>query len=181
MLDLFKQDVRRWMLLEDPGGAGRVTLGAALRLMFFHMGLRAMFWFRLGSWLHRKHVPLARWLTAWIIFHRYGLEIATGAEIGGGMYIPHPVGSAIYARRIGKNCSVVANVTIGMRNRWEFPLIGDDVYIGAGARVLGGIAVGDGARIGANAVVIHDVPANTTVVGIPARPLGTGPGAAAGG
>ncbi|RMD75375.1 MAG: serine acetyltransferase, partial [Chloroflexi bacterium] len=58
---------------------------------------------------------------------------------------------------------------IGMRNEWAFPIIGDEVFIGAGARVLGGITVGDRARIGANAVVTRDVPSGATVVGIPAR------------
>lgn len=68
---------------------------------------------------------------------------------------------------------MIHNVTVGMRNEWAFPEIGDDVFIGAGARVLGGIVVGDGARIGANAVVIQDVPAGATVVGIPARVIAT--------
>ena len=56
-----------------------------------------------------------------------------------------------------------------MRNEWKFPVIGDEVFIGAGARVLGDIQIGDGAKIGANAVVIRDVPANATAVGIPAK------------
>jgi serine O-acetyltransferase len=60
-----------------------------------------------------------------------------------------------------------------MRNTWDFPEIGDGVFIGAGARVLGDVRVGDGAKIGANAVVIHDVPAGATAVGIPARVLDT--------
>lgn len=75
-------------------------------------------------------------------------------------------------KRIGRNCSVIANVTIGMRNEWVFPEIGNDVFIGAGARVLGGITLGDQAVIGANAVVIHDVPAGATAVGIPAKVVG---------
>jgi serine O-acetyltransferase len=70
---------------------------------------------------------------------------------------------------MGRNCSIIAAVTIGMRNSWDFPEIGNEVFIGAGARVLGAIRIGDGAVIGANAVVISDLPAGATAVGIPAR------------
>jgi serine O-acetyltransferase len=94
-------------------------------------------------------------------------------DIGGGLYIAHPNGCVIHAKKIGRNCSIISNVTIGMRNRWEFPTIGDNVFIGSGARILGGIKVGNNVRIGANAVVIHDVPDNCTVVGIPARIIST--------
>jgi serine O-acetyltransferase len=72
---------------------------------------------------------------------------------------------------MGRNCSIIAAVTIGMRNEWTFPEIGDHVFIGAGARVLGGITIGDHAVIGANAVVIHNVAEKMTVVGIPARAI----------
>lgn len=85
------------------------------------------------------------------------------------MYIPHPVGSVISASRIGRNCSLIAAVTIGLRNSADFPTLGDEVYVGAGARILGGVSVGDRARIGANAVVVKDVPAGVTAVGIPAQ------------
>ena len=91
------------------------------------------------------------------------------ANIGGGLYIAHPSGTVISVEEMGNNCSIIASVTIGMRNEWSFPRIGDNVFIGAGARVLGSIDVGDEAVIGANAVVINDVPAGATVVGIPAR------------
>jgi serine O-acetyltransferase len=73
------------------------------------------------------------------------------------------------AERIGCRTTLVSNVTIGMGRTVEFPSIGDNVYIGAGARVLGRIRVGNNVRIGANAVVLKDVPDNTTVVGVPAR------------
>jgi serine O-acetyltransferase len=104
------------------------------------------------------------------VFFRFGLEI--WGDIEGGLYIAHPAGTVIAAEKIGRNCSVIAAVTIGMRNEYAFPTIGDNVFIGAGARVLGGIRVGDNAKIGANAVVIRDVVSGATVVGIPARELG---------
>jgi serine O-acetyltransferase len=106
-----------------------------------------------------------------LIQRLHGLEIWVGADIGGGLYVAHPVGTVIAVERIGRNCSIIHAVTLGLRNEQRFPAIGDDVFIGAGARVLGGVTVGDGARIGANAVVLDDVPAGATVVGIPARPV----------
>lgn len=99
----------------------------------------------------------------------HGLDVVGGIPVGGGLYLPHSVGTVVMAQRIGRNVTLVSNVTIGMRNRPEFPIIGDDVYIGAGARILGPVTIGDGAVIGANAVVLSDVPAGATAVGVPAR------------
>jgi serine O-acetyltransferase len=94
----------------------------------------------------------------------------TGTPIGPGLFISHGQGTILSAERIGANLQVHQGVTVG----WDYkgdrrPIIGDDVFIGAGAKVLGAITVGDGARIGANAVVVCDVPAGATAVGIPAR------------
>ena len=80
--------------------------------------------------------------------------------------------------RIGKHCQINPWVTIGLSNSRKLgfsadgPTIGDEVHIGTGAKILGPVTIGDHARIGANAVVVHDVPANTTVVGAPARVVG---------
>lgn len=72
---------------------------------------------------------------------------------------------------IGSNVLISQNVTIGGRGSYGVPIIGDNVYIGAGAKILGDIKIGNGAKIGANAVVIKDVPANSTAVGVPAKIL----------
>jgi serine acetyltransferase len=101
---------------------------------------------------------------------RYGLDIVSGVPIGSGLYIPHPVGTVVMAVSIGSHCHLISNVTIGMRTVQAFPRIGDNVTVSAGARVLGAIQVGDGATLGANAVVISDVPDGATMVGAPARP-----------
>jgi serine O-acetyltransferase len=130
-----------------------------------------MAWFRFGCWCKQNRLPFFPGFVQRQIYSRYGLEISAGADIGGGLYIAHPVGTVISVKRMGQNCSIIAAVTIGMRNEWKFPEIGEGVFIGAGARVLGGIKVGNNAIIGANAVVIHDVMEGTTVVGIPARPV----------
>jgi serine O-acetyltransferase len=172
MFELFKQDVQRWIRPQDIAHPSEVTFLKTLKLLFIHMPVRAMFWFRLGAWAYRRRIPFSKGIVYRILYRNHGLELSPDIEVGGGLYIAHPNGCVIHAKRIGKNCSVISNVTVGMRNRWEFPTIGDNVFIGAGARILGGINVGNGARIGANAVVIDDVPDGATVVGIPARVLG---------
>lgn len=165
----FRQDVQRWIVPQKVADPSAVTLPTTLRLLWQYMPLRAMLWYRLGTWIKAKNIPLIPGLIQRFIFRFFGLEIAIGSKIAGGLYIAHPTGTVIAAQEIGENCSIIANVTIGMRTEWAFPRIGNNVFIGAGARVLGGIHVGDGAVIGANAVVIHDVPPGATVVGIPAR------------
>jgi serine O-acetyltransferase len=105
-----------------------------------------------------------------------GLEMGT-TVIGPGLFISHGQGTVLSAERIGANLQVHQGVTIGWDYRGERrPVIGDDVFIGAGAKVLGAVTVGDGARIGANAVVVSDVPAGATAVGVPARIVPGGPG-----
>ena len=169
MFELFKQDARRWIVPGQINAEAKLSLGTLLKLCYRYLPLRAMLWFRLGSWCKARGIPFFPGFIQRRLYRRYGLEIVISAEIGGGLYIAHSVGTVIAPRKIGRNCSIIASVTIGMRNEWQFPEIGDNVFIGAGARVLGAIKIGDGAVIGANAVVINDVPAGATAVGIPAR------------
>lgn len=92
------------------------------------------------------------------------------ARISFDLKLPHPNGVVIHGDAvIGTGCMLMQQVTIGMIGDDEVPVIGNNVYIGAGAKVLGRVVVGDGARIGANAVVLIDVPPNCTAIGIPAR------------
>ncbi|NTV99750.1 MAG: serine acetyltransferase [Oscillochloris sp.] len=169
MFERFKQDVRRWIVPSKIDNNAPVGLGLILKLLFRHMPLRAMAWYRFGTWCKLHHIPYLPGFAQRHIYSRYGLEILVGADIGGGLYIAHPIGTVVSPNQMGENCSIIAAVTIGMRNTWEFPTIGDEVFIGAGARVLGGITIGNGAIIGANAVVINDLPDGVTAVGIPAR------------
>ncbi len=173
MFDLFLQDARRWVKQGQINPHAKLSFRIVLSLLYWHLPLRAMAWFRFGSWCKHRGIRFLPGLIQRYIYRNYGIELAIGADIGGGLYIAHPIGTVISVKRMGRNCSVIAAVTIGMRNEWEFPTIGDEVFIGAGARVLGNITIGDRAVIGANAVVIHDIPANSTAVGIPAKIIRT--------
>jgi len=101
----------------------------------------------------------------------FGSEIALAAEIGGGFYLPHPYGVVVGACHIGRNVTLMQNVTLGRRHPHEdaYPTLEADVVICAGAVVLGGVVIGKGAVIGANAVVLSDVPPGATAIGNPAR------------
>jgi len=100
-----------------------------------------------------------------------GCVIGRGAEFGPGLVLIHSNGVVINGSvKAGSRVHIEHQVTIGAERR-QSPEIGSDVFIGAGAKIIGPVKIGDGARIGANAVVLHDVPPNTTVVGIPARPV----------
>lgn len=100
-----------------------------------------------------------------------GALIGCGADFGPGLVLIHANGVVMNGRvKGGRNVKIEHQVTIGAEDR-QNPIIGDDVFIGAGAKIIGPVKIGDGARIGANAVVVHDVPPRTTVVGVPARPV----------
>lgn len=123
------------------------------------------FWTRGFHWTGRLLSHVGRFLT--------GIEIHPGAAIGRRFFIDHGMGVVIgETAEIGDDCTLYHGVTLGGTS-WSkgkrHPTLGNGVVIGAGAKVLGPIAVGDGARIGSNAVVVKDVPPGATAVGIPAR------------
>ena len=110
-----------------------------------------------------------------VLRHRFwsavcGADVPTNANLGGGLIMLHPNGVVIHPDAvIGPNCLILQQVTLGTGPLPGLPRLGGNVDVGAGARILGGVTIGDHARIGANAVVIKDVPAGATAVGIPAR------------
>lgn len=123
---------------------------------------------RRGPWhaMMRK-VARARHLF-WSIVTQSDIEPRT--TFGKRLMLPHPNGVVIHEDAvIGDDCMIMQQVTIGMIGDGEVPTIGNRVYIGAGAKIIGKLSVGDGARIGANAVVVEDVPPGCTAVGVPAR------------
>lgn len=164
-------DVARWIVPGEVGDPSSVGLARTLGLYYRHVGLRCVAWLRIGQWCRRHGVRGGAFACQRLIYRRYGLDIVVGRPFGGGLYIAHPSGVTLAPRRMGENCSVIAAVTVGMRGEREFPEFGDRVFLGAGARVIGAVTLGDDVQVGANAVVVHDVPPDTTVVGIPAKPL----------
>jgi len=134
-------------------------------------GTPAMIWYRLMQWSRRWRLyPLE------MLFNRINTMfcsciIGRGAEFGEGFVLIHSLGVVINgAVRGGKNVKIEHQVTIGAE-KGVSPNIDNGVVIGAGAKILGPVQIGDGAKVGANAVVVHDVPPACTVVGIPARPI----------
>lgn len=97
-------------------------------------------------------------------------DIDPNAKLGSGLMLPHPNGVVIHDEAIvGDDGMIMQQVTIGMIGGGEVPIVGNNVYMGAGAKIIGRLKIGDGARIGANAVVLGDVPPGSTAIGIPAR------------
>jgi serine O-acetyltransferase len=170
MLERLREDIR---VVFDRDPAARTTW----EVLTCYPGLHALVWHR--AIVHRLWTAgfrwLARWLAHWSRFAT-GIEIHPGAVIGRRVFIDHGMGIVIgETAEIGDDTTLYHGVTLGGTS-WNkgkrHPTLGRGVVIGAGAKVLGPIIVGDEARIGSNAVVIKDVPRGTTVVGIPARAVG---------
>lgn len=122
-----------------------------------------------------SRMPWAWWLRKWAVLrHRFwsavtGADIPINSKIGGGLLLPHPNGVVVHPdAKIGPNCLIFQQVTIGTRGQLGAPIIGGHVDIGAGAKILGAIKIGDHALIGANAVVMRDVPDCCVAAGVPA-------------
>lgn len=122
----------------------------------------------------RKHrVPLVNTVLRRVSTVMYGLEIGNEVTVGDGVSFVHPIANVVGGdAKIGHRVRFMGNVTVGTAKENGYPIIEDDVTIGAGARVLGPVVVGRGSIIGANAVVVRDVPPNSIVTGVPgvARP-----------
>lgn len=141
---------------------------------FVSDGTSANVLYRFTSWLVKyKLAPLAL-ISLWLNRVVNGCVIGARAKFDQGFVIMHPVGVVINSKVSGgKNIVVESGVVIG-DEKGKAPSLGDNIFIGAGAKIIGGITIGNNVKIGANAVVIKDVPANVTVVGIPAKIVNKG-------
>lgn len=146
---------------------------STLEILFCYPGLHAVWGHRLTHWLwgHNFRV-VARWLSHVVRFLT-GIEIHPGATIGDRLFIDHGMGVVIgETAEIGADVTLYHGVTLGgtsLTKGKRHPTLGDRVVVGAGAKVLGDIIIGDDSRIGANAVVIKSTPPDSVVVGIPGR------------
>jgi serine O-acetyltransferase len=158
------------IIARDPAARNRlevITCYPGLHAVWLHR--IAHFLWSIGlKWIARLLSVFARFLT--------GIEIHPGAKIGRRVFLDHGLGIVIgETTEIGDDCTIYQGVTLGGTSLYKgikrHPTLGKDVVVSAGAKVLGGFTVGDGARIGSNAVVLKEIPAGATAVGIPARVL----------
>lgn len=140
-------------------------------------GFRVAFWYRVARHLKQKNSlkVFSKLATLWLLRQQLktGVTLNPGTEIGPGLYIPHPGCIVINPNcKIGRNLYLSHDVLLGKAHsgpRQGEPAVGDDVFIGAGARLLGKLTIGNNAAIGANAVVLSDIPENTFAAGAPAK------------
>lgn len=170
MFAAIKQDLQA-VFDRDPAATSK------LEVILTYAGFHALLAYRLSHWLKLRHVPilprvisqLARWLT--------GVEIHPSAKIGTGFFIDHGMGVVIgETAEIGDYVTLFQGVTLGGTGKERgkrHPTLGNHVVVGAGAKILGGISIGDNVKIGANSVVLKNVPPNSTVIGVPARVIKT--------
>jgi serine O-acetyltransferase len=152
---------------DEKGPRSRRGFGDRARPLLTLRG-QAVLLFRLGQSASSRSGLLGL-LVRYLAQVLTGCSISTEASIGPGLCLPHPTGIVIGAHsRLGSYAKVMQGVTVGASSEGS-PVIGDHVYIGPGAKVLGGVEVGSYASIGANAVVIEDVPEHSFVAGVPAR------------
>jgi serine O-acetyltransferase len=146
---------------------------SGFEVLFLYSGLHAIIYYRIAHRLFlRRHFILARWVSQHAKY-KTGIEIHPGATIGKGLFIDHGTGVVIgETAEIGEDCTLYQGVTLGGTGKDKgkrHPTLGNNVMVGAGAKILGPFCVGDNAKVGANALVLSEVPPDATAVGVPAR------------
>lgn len=157
---------------------GEANMRLLLRELLMGVGFKYSFWMRVTSWLLTKnHAWRPLRVLARLLLGRYkykfGIDIPAETLVGPGLLVGHFGGIHVNAHvRIGSNCNLCQDVTVGISNRGDrkgVPVVGNSVYIGPGAKIFGGIRIGNHVAIGANCVVNKDVPDQAVVVGVPGR------------
>ena len=166
MFDRIRADIKA---IKEHDPAAR----SSAEVFFLYSGFHAILYHRLSNFLDRhKRFFLARWVSQHAR-RRTGIEIHPAAKIGRGVFIDHGMGVVIgETAEVGDNCVIYQGVTLGGTGKdrgKRHPTLGDNVMVGAGAKILGPFRVGDNSKIAANAVVLEEIPPNSTAVGVPAR------------
>lgn len=172
MFNIAKEDVARYYQICKRDKT-HITSFDVIRV-FFGFKLTPVLVFRMINFFYRKKIPILGKLLSLVNFIFFGIEIANNCCIGGGFFIPHSQGIVIGATSIGKNATIYQQVTLGAKNidipfnPQNRPSLGDNVVVASGAKVLGGIVIGNNVIIAANAVVTKSVEDNVVLAGIPA-------------
>jgi len=172
MIKAFSCIVKDFSAIFERDPAARGIFGW-LEVLLTYSGFHAIVSHRICHTLHRWKIPLIPRLLSQLTRFLSGIEIHPGATIGEGFFIDHGMGVVIgETTEIGTNVTLFQGVTLGGTGKQKtkrHPTLGNNVVVGTGAKILGNITIGDNSYIGANAVVIKDVPANSTIVGVPGR------------
>ena len=168
MLEAFRSDIRA-AKDRDP------AIPSTLQIVFAYPGVHAIWGHRISHWLWERGAKVAARTFGEITRIFTGVDIHPGAILGTGVFIDHATGVVIgETAEVGDDVTIFHGVTLGGTGREtgkRHPTIGDRVVIGAGAKVLGALKVGDDSRIGANAVVVKEVPSSSVVVGVPGQAI----------
>lgn len=167
-LELLRADIRASRDVDPSSGSRSAGFLTTAGKVLLTTRLQVVILFRLAQALHRVFPPLGA-IAKYVNMVVTGADIATAAAIGPGLQVFHPAGVVIGPECVvGARCTIVQGVTLGA-GAGGSPCVGDDVFVGAGARVFGRIRIGDRCVIGANAVVLETMPADSFVAGAPAR------------
>lgn len=166
LLGTLRRDIQS-ALERDPAAR------SSLEILLGYSGVHALWGYRMAHWLWAHHLKLAGRLLSQLTRFLTGIEIHPGARIGQGLFIDHGMGLVIGETAvIGEDVTLYHGVTLGgtsLEKGKRHPTLGDRVVVGAGSKILGAITIGSDTRIGANAVVVKSVPANSVVVGVPGQ------------
>src|SRR5687767_12274915 len=147
---LLRSDIQVWgEQLAGTRTGEPVRLKTAIRKVLVYAGLRTALLHRLAFAADRAWIPILPLILTNLNLSLHGFDMPAHIEVGPDFFVPHPVGTVVTAKRIGAGVTLVSAITIGMRKGSDFPALGDDVYAGAGARILGEVTIGDRAQIGA--------------------------------
>ncbi|MHA1314626.1 MAG: serine O-acetyltransferase, partial [Candidatus Helarchaeota archaeon] len=166
ILDEFSSDVKA-AFEKDPAARSLVEV------LTSYPGTKAVLLYRIAHFFYEVGLPFVPRYLSDVSRQITGIDIHPGAEIGSNFFIDHGSGTVIgETTKIGDNCTIYQNVTLGgtsLERKKRHPTVGNNVVIGAGAKVLGPIRIGNNVKVGANSVVVNDIPDDCVVVGVPGR------------